>query len=210
MAARRIVAQFLLMLGMLNVAACNTTTTVGDTTQPLMPVGYGLVATAVVFQNPPEMPLGKFYTMDHVPGFLFSFEALDPGRETFTVFGKRGSAMHIPKAARSGTGEPDWVMMLTPVKPGKYRETYASLNTGNSANVYIDFKDLPAFEVVAGEVTYVGAMFVTTSARYARNDGAFKASAMAVQVRDEFARDLTELKAMDARLVPMVIKDGLK
>ena len=89
------------------------------------------------------------------------------------------------------------VLMLMPVKAGKYRV----VRIGVLAEATTSFvpKSPREIEVIAGQVTYVGAEVIEYSTSY-KGLGVLTPSVRAPLTRNDFGRDMADLKALDKRL----------
>ena len=101
-------------------------------------------------------------------------------------------------------------LLLAEVKPGKYRMTQGDVS--QTAEFAIKPKTSREFEVVAGQVTYIGSIHMSYATTYDpryKNGGALVPSYINMVVKNDFDRDVRELKSLDKRLESVVIKNAL-
>jgi hypothetical protein len=194
--------RILCITALLTLTAC-ADTKIGDMSRPLMPPGYGLVASTVVFSNPTQPAGFKFgsllyhFGFDDVDGKLDSWSTNLPQDATFKTKSSRAMEDDAP---------PD--LLLTPVKPGKYQLKRVHVTEGG-ATIDLSPKNTQVIEVVAGQVTYIGVMWMTYFARFTPK-GTLQPRYMEMKIVNDFERDINELKSLDNRLESVVIKNALK
>jgi hypothetical protein len=167
---------------------------VGDPSRPLMAAGEGLVAASLTFktQEPDYKRYRLVYTANYVPadqpkgggkGYAFSMGTLS------------GPSQYLDKAREPNETVP--MVMLLPVKAGKYKvERIGVLGETTHAFWPTHPKEI---EVIAGRVTYVGAAVIEYTTSY-KGAGVLTPSVKAPQTRNDFERDMADLKVLEKRL----------
>ena len=188
------------------LSACVTTKVIGDPNTPLMQPGHGLVANSVIFRNPNSAENFKFghrSTLWH-----FNFESVDGNKKNrFVIATGEQSALAPGKAPRSVDDDGLPTLLLTQVKPGKYRLTDVFINPYPYKNpFFVGAKNSQSFEVTEGQVTYVGSMLLLTRTRWV--GGTLTPAMFLLDMASDFETDIAELKVMEPRLSPVVIKNG--
>ena len=200
MQATNLVRGVLIAAAILSTSACSTPPVIGDPARPLMPPGEGLIASSVVFTT--AAPDGMRYR-----GFLFSFE-YEPidGQKNELYFGLNDQdPRHIAKTPRAPQ-ETQPILFLYPAKPGKYRLKRTRIVAEGS---YSFWPEHPReIEVVAGQVTYLGSTVIAYRASW-RGLGVLTPTDILLTTRDDFKRDMDELKAVEKRLESVVVKNAL-
>lgn len=195
---------------LLGLAACATQTQIGDTTQPLIPEGSGLVAATVYFTTPHPAPTTLNF------GFYLRYGPTD-GKGEEWMLNRSDNRYFWSKDPRALPDDGYAKLLLAVVKPGKYHLTQGDV-IPMASNRSFSFKEknitnAREFEVVAGQVTYIGSIQmsygVMFDARANKYGGAFVPSYMNMSVKNDFDRDVRELKSLDPRLESVVIKNAL-
>lgn len=186
----------------LSLTACAAPARIGDTSRPLMAPGEGLIATTVVFSNPTQPSFMK-------PNmFLFGFEFTPTDGRTEIM--RLGHYDQDPSfVSRNVRAKPDdtWPMLLlVPTKPGKYRLTRATVT--EEGHFSISPRNMPEIEVVAGQVTYIGSIWMTYECSF-KGIGARTPRYFSMSIVNDFERDMAELKSLDQRLESVVVKNAL-
>jgi hypothetical protein len=192
-------SRILCIAGALVLAGC-ASSKIGDTTKPLMPPGYGLVATSVVFTNPTQ------------PGFMkprwfpyhFSFETVDGQYAWGTNYPEDAVSQSSIVRAMADDAKPD--LVLTPVKPGKYRLFRAHVTENSDIDMKITSG--PVIEVVAGQITYAGSFWMKYYAKFSKTGTLFPRE-MWFSLVNDYDRDVAELKSIDKRLESVVFTNGI-
>lgn len=184
-------AAILLLLG---ACAAPVPVLLGDTSRTLMAPGEGLVAGSVSFKTvePDFKRFGLIYTASYVPANqakgLFTDYA-------FSIGNKGVEARGLDKAR--GPNETAPIVMLMPVKAGKYKVARIGVLGAESTSFFP--KNPRVVEVIAGQVTYVGADVIEYSTSY-KGLGVLTPNVKTPLTRNDFERDMADLKAMDNRL----------
>lgn len=197
---------------LLGLTACATQPQIGDTTRPLMPEGTGLVAATVYFTNPTQ-PAGTKLRF----GFHFRYGPTDEKGETW-ILNTPDNRYFWSKDPRALPDEDYAKLLLAVVKPGKYHLTQGDVTPmASNRSFFLKEKNITnarEFEVVAGQVTYIGSLqmsYATTfDARDNKYGGALVPSYMNMAVKNDFDRDMRELKSLDKRLESVVIRNSLQ
>jgi hypothetical protein len=196
---------------LLSLAACATQTQIGDTTQPLMPEGSGLVAATVYFTNPqPAATKLRF-------GFHLRYGPTDGQGEEW-MLNTPDNRYFWSKDLRAQPDEDYAKLLLAVVKPGKYHLTQGDVTPmASNRSFFLKEKNITnarEFEVVAGQVTYIGSIQMSYATQFDARDnkygGAFVPSYMNMSVKNDFDRDVRELKSLDKRLESVVFKNALQ
>jgi hypothetical protein len=196
---------------LLSLAACATQTQIGDTTQPLMPEGSGLVAATVYFTNPTQ-PVGlKFNSFSY--GFRYG---PTDGRGEEWMLNRSDNRYFWSKDPRALPDDGYAKLLLAVVKPGKYRMTQGYVSTMVSPVEFSlkekNTKNAKEFEVVAGQVTYIGSIQMSYATAFDpkanKYGGALVPSYINTVVKDDFDRDVREFKSLDPRLESVVIRNA--
>lgn len=187
---------------LLSLAACADQARIGDTNRPLMPPGEGLIATTVVFSNPTQPSFMK------PNGFLFGFEftPTDGRTEIMRLGHYTQDPSFISKNARAKPDDTPPMLLLVPSKPGKYRLTRATVT--EEGHYSISPHNTQEIEVVAGQVTYIGSIWMTYECAF-RGLGVRTPRYFTLSVVNDFERDMKELKGLDKRLESVVVKNAL-
>lgn len=195
---------------LLSLAACATQTQIGDTTQPLMPEGSGLVAATVYFTTPQPAPTTLRF------GFYLHYSPTDGQGEKWILNGSDNNRYFWSKDLRALPEDGYPKLLLAVVKPGKYRLTQGYvIPMGSKKSFYLKEKNLTnarEFEAVAGQVTYIGSIQMSYGVQFEGNKygGEFAPTYMNMSVKNDFDRDVRELKGLDKRLEPVVFKNTLQ
>jgi hypothetical protein len=187
---------------LLSLAACATQGKIGDTSQPLMPPESGLVAATVVFSNSVQPTVMKFPSFS----FWFRFKPTD-GQEGQWTLNSPQDRFFYSKDPRALPDDAYPKLLLAVVKPGKYRMTRAEVS--KEADFILTPKNSKEFEVVAGQVTYIGSILMSYVSRYEGKYSVLTPSYFQMIVKNDFDRDVRELKSLDQRLESVVIKNAL-
>ncbi|WP_019142395.1 hypothetical protein [Noviherbaspirillum massiliense] len=195
---------------LLSLAACATQTKIGDTTQPLMPEGSGLVAATVYFATPHPAPTTLHFN------FHLRYGPTDGQGEEW-LLNRSDNRYFWSKDPRALPDEDYAKLLLAVVKPGKYRLTQGDVTPMASNRSFLlkekNITNPREFEVVAGQVTYIGSIQmsygVMFDARANKYGGEFVPSYINMSVKNDFDRDVRELKSLDPRLGSVVIKNAL-
>lgn len=186
----------------LALAACSAPARIGDMSQPLMPPGHGLVATTVVFSNPTQPSFMKPNSFL----FNFEFEATDGQSDSMSLALNGNDPSFISKNPRALADDTPPVLLLKPVKPGKYRLKRAAIIEEGQFNLWpTNSKEI---EVVAGQVTYIGSMLMKYESSF-KGTGVRTPRYFVMSVVDDFDRDMSELKALDKRLESLVVTNAV-
>ncbi|MFL6718413.1 MAG: hypothetical protein ACJ8G3_18840 [Burkholderiaceae bacterium] len=197
---------------LLSLAACATQTQIGDTTQPLMPEGTGLVAATVYFTNPTQPTATKMRF-----GFHLRYGPTD-GKGEEWLLNRSDNRYFWSKDLRAQPDEDYAKLLLAVVKPGKYHLTQGDVTPMSSNRSFFlkekNITNAREFEVVAGQVTYIGSIQMSYATQFDIRDnkygGAFVPSYMNMSVKNDFDRDVRELKSLDKRLESVVFKNALQ
>lgn len=187
---------------LLDLAACATQRPIGDTSQPLMPADSGLVAATVVFSNPVQDSVMKFPTFS----FNFQFSSTD-GQESHWMLNSPEDRYFYSRDPRAKPDDTYPKLLLASVKPGKYSMTDATVL--QEARFYFKPKKAREFEVVAGQVTYIGSIVLSYTSRFEGKYSVLTPTHFQMVVKDDFDRDVRELKSLDQRLESVVIRNAL-
>lgn len=187
---------------LLNLAACATQRPIGDVSEPLMPSDSGLVAATVVFSNPVQDSVMKFSTFS----FNFHFSPTD-GQEGHWTLNSPEDRYFYSRDPRAKPDDTYPKLLLASVKPGKYRMTDATVL--KEASFYFKPKKAREFEVVAGEVTYIGSIVLSYTSRFEGKYSVLTPTHFQMIVKNDFERDIRELKSLDKRLESVVIRNAL-
>ena len=197
---------------LLSLAACATQTQIGDTTQPLMPEGSGLVAATVYFTNPTQ-PAGTKLRF----GFHLRYGPTDGQGETW-ILNTPDNRYFWSKDLRAQPDEDYAKLLLAVVKPGKYHLTQGDVTPmASNRSFFLKEKNITnarEFEVVAGQVTYIGSIQMSYATHFDlranKYGGEFVPTYMNMSVKNDFDRDVRELKSLDKRLESVVFKNALQ
>jgi hypothetical protein len=176
---------------------------IGDASRPLMAPGEGLVVASVTFKThePDYKRYGLIYSANYVPADQAKGGSKD---YAFSVGTYGFPSRSLDKAREPNETAPD--LMLVPVKAGKYKvERIGILGEGTNAFWPTNPK---VFEVVAGRVTYVGAAVIEYTTSY-KGVGVLTPSVRAPLTRNDFERDMADLKALDKRFESIPASNAL-
>lgn len=190
---------------LLSLAACATQGKIGDPSQPLMPPAAGLVAATVFFSNPTQPAGMKFHSFS----YHFRYAPTDGQGEEW-MLNAPDNRYFYSKDPRALPDDGYPKLLLAAVKPGKYRMTHGDVS--QEAEFSIKPKAAKEFEVVAGQVTYIGSIKMLYATRYDpryNNGGALVPSYLNMVVKNDFDRDVRELKSLDQRLESVVFRNAL-
>jgi len=187
---------------LLSLAACATQGPIGDISQPLMPPDSGLVAATVFFSNPVQDTVMKF------PSFSFNFRfSPTDGQEGDWMLNSSQDRYFYSKDPRAKPDDAYPKLLLAAVKPGKYRMTRGEVS--KEADFFLTPKKSKEFEVVAGQVTYIGSIEMFYTSRFEGKYSVLTPVSFQMIVKNDFDLDVRELKSLDKRLESVVIKNAL-
>jgi hypothetical protein len=95
-------------------------------------------------------------------------------------------------------------LILAAVRPGRYRMTRAEVSH-DAADFNMTPKNSREFEVVAGQVTYLGSILLAYASRYEGKYSVLTPSYFQMVVKSDFERDVQELKSLDKRSESVVL-----
>jgi hypothetical protein len=166
----------------------------GDTSRPLMAPGEGLVVGSVSFKTlePDFKRYRLLYTASYIPsnevkGLMSNY--------AFSIGNGSKESRSLDTARYPNETAP--VLMLMPVKAGKYKLARVGV-LGEGTTSFFP-KDPREVEVIAGQVTYVGSDVIEYRTSY-KGLGVLTPSVSAPLTRNDFARDMADLKTLDKRL----------
>ncbi len=174
----------------LGLSACSGPTLIGAPGSTLMNPGEGLVVGSVSFVT--HMPEGMHYRFHYVS----DYESIDGKKTNFSLGTIDRVPRHFSKVARSPQATPPMLMMYS-AKPGKYRLQRTDLVGEGQFSFWP--KDSREFDVVPGQVTYVGNTVVSYTTAF-RGIGVLTPTNVHPSTRDDFAADMAELKSVEPRL----------
>lgn len=168
---------------------------IGDASRPLMAPGEGLIASSVTFKtrNPDFLRYGFLYTANYVPA--------DQPKESNKGYafstGKNSAPSHQLDKAREPNEQAPMVMLLA-VKAGKYKAERIGV-LGEVSHAFWPTNPR-VIEVIPGQVTYVGATVIEYTASY-KGIGVLTHNVHPPLTRNDFERDMADLRVLDKRLV---------
>lgn len=109
----------------------------------------------------------------------------------------------IPRAKPDDTRP---TLLLVPTKPGKYRLHRADVTEQGHTSMML--QNMPEIEVVAGQVTYIGSIWMTYESTF-KGLGNLTPRYFRLSIVNDFDRDMKELKGLDPRLESVVITNAL-
>lgn len=196
---------------LLGLSACATQTQIGDTTQPLMPEGTGLVAATVYSMNPTQPGATKMRF-----GVYLRYGPTD-GKGEEWMLNRSDNRYFWSKDPRALPDEDYAKLLLAVVKPGKYRLTQGDVIPMSSNRTFSlkekNITNAREFEVVAGQVTYIGSIQMSYATHFDlranKYGGEFVPTYVNMSVKNDFDRDVKELKSLDKRLESVVFRNAL-
>jgi hypothetical protein len=198
-----VVRRSLILAFLLSLAACATQGKIGDPSEPLMPPDSGLVAATVFFSNSVQPAVMKFPSFS----FWFRFSPTD-GQEGQWTLNSPKDRYFYSKDPRALPDDSYPKLLLAAVKPGKYRMTRGEVS--QEADFFLTPKKSKEFEVVAGQVTYIGSISMFYTSRFEGKSSALTPVSFQMVVKNDFDRDVRELKGLDKRLESVVIRNALE
>jgi hypothetical protein len=141
--------------------------------------------------------------------FGFWFNPTDEQPGDWVLNSPRDTA-YISKDPRALPDDTPPKLVLSAVKPGKYRLTRVEVSQ-DFTEFNMRPKQSKEFEVVAGQVTYIGSILFNYASKFGGKYSAqLEPTYVQMVVKNDFDRDVRELKSLDRRLESVVFRNALE
>jgi hypothetical protein len=206
-----VVKRLYLLLLALVVVGCATQSNQLGNQQRLPEPGVGYVLASLTYEVPSD-PDAR--TLAFVPALTVMYSPVEGGSgQHFSIHTSNSTGntgMWSDKKLALDDGMTRRLVLLVPVRPGKYRvKQYYSSFPVFGREVFIDAKEPPTFEVREGEIAYAGSVQLSFSVGKTLF-GQLRPNVATIKLVHELDKDVRAARDVDSRLAKIEVRDAYK